>query len=106
MVAAVTATPTGGVHLTTIYDVACTGTNDNDATAYDVTKYPTEPQITYYFKFALAGQKDLKSPVFSTNAVGAAEWHDVLLGAIGSWTLTLNKTSDDSAAATATVVVS
>lgn len=104
--AAVAASPTSGVHLTTVFDVTCSGVIDNDPTAYDATKTPTEPMLTYYFKFALAGQDSLKSNVFSTNGADVAEWHDVLIPAAGSWTLTVNATADDSVKATATVVVS
>jgi hypothetical protein len=105
-VAAVAATPTSGVHLTTAFEVACTAISSNDLTAYNATLYPSSPQLTYYFKFALAGQDSIKSPVFSTNSGSVAEWHNVILPAAGSWTLTINSTADDSVKATATVVVS
>lgn len=104
--AAVAATPASGVHLNTVFDVACSAIAGNDIASYDAAKYPSSPQITYYFKFALAGSPTLKSPVFSTNAAETAEWHGVILPTAGSWTLTCNATADDSVIATATVVAS
>jgi hypothetical protein len=106
MAAAVAASPTGGASLSTAFEVSCSGVANNDATSFDSTKYPSEPQIGYYFKFALSGQNDIKSPLFSTNAGQTAEWHEVILPAAGSWTLTINKSVDDSVVATATVVAS
>lgn len=104
--AAVAATPTSGVHLNTAFHVACTAIDSNDLTAYSAALYPSSPELTYYFKFALTGQDSIKSPVFSTNAAALAEWHGVILPVAGSWTLTINSTADDSVKATATVVVS
>lgn len=105
--AAVTVTPASGsiTHLVTAVQVACSAISNNDATAYDADLYPTEPEIDYYFKFALAGQDNLISPVFSTNPDGTAEWNGVILPAAGTWTLTANLVSDDTVAATASVVV-
>ena len=105
--ATVTTTPASGsiTHLVTAVRVTCDSLANNDATAYDNTIYPTEPQISYYFKFALSGHDDLVSPIFSTNVDGTAEWNDVLLPAAGTWTLTANDASDDSVAATASVIV-
>jgi hypothetical protein len=104
--AAVAAAPTSGVHLSTAFDVSCSVVANNDAASFDSTKYPSEPEIDYYFKFALSGQDDIKSPIFSTNAAQLAEWHGVILPASGTWTLTINKSVDDSVTATASVVVS
>ena len=103
--ATVAADPTSGTALTTAFHVTCDSVANNDATAYDNTIYPTEPQISYYFKFALSGQDSLVSPIFSTNSSGIAEWPDVILPAAGTWTLTANDASDDSVAATVNVVV-
>lgn len=108
MSAAVVVSPASGsiTHLVTAVRVTCTGAPNNDSTAYDASIYPTEPQLAYYFKFAKSGQDSLVSPHFSTNSAGTAEWDDVLIPASGSWTLTLNKVSNDSVAATASVTVS
>lgn len=108
MSAAVAVSPASGsiTHLVTAVRVTCTGAPSNTATGYDPTLYPSEPAVNYYFKLAKSGQDSLKSPVFSTNPGGTAEWNDVIIPAAGTWTLTLSKVSDDTAAATASVVVS
>lgn len=105
--AAVAVTPASGsiTHLNTVVRVTCSAVSNNDATAYSTAIYPTEPQITYYFKFSLTGEDDLVSPVFSTNVDGIAAWDNVLLPAAGTWTLGVYKTADDSSVATASVVV-
>ena len=105
--ASVAVSPASGsiTHLNTAVRVTCAAVASNDAAAYDNTIYPTEPQISYYFKFALSGQDDLVSPIFSTNSAGIAEWNSVIIPAAGTWTLTANDASDDSVAATASVVV-
>lgn len=107
MSAAIVVTPASGsiTHLATVVRVTCTEVPNNDTTAFDANIYPTEPQISYYFKFSLAGQNSLISPIFSTNPGGTAEWNGVILPAAGSWTLTANDASDDSVAATASVTV-
>jgi hypothetical protein len=103
--AAVAANPTSGTHLSTVFDVSCSAIAANDTRAWDAALYPSEPQITYYFKFSLSGQDSLKSPVFSTNSEALAEWHGVILPAAGSWTLGVYGAADDGTIATATVVV-
>lgn len=105
--AAVAISPASGsiTHLSTACNVSCTSVANNTTTGYDATKYPSEPQVTYYFKLAATGQQTLKSPVFSTNPNGAAEWDSVIIPAAATWTLTVNATSDDSVIATASVVV-
>lgn len=104
---AVAVTPASGsiTHLDTVVRVTCSAAANNTATGYDAAVYPGKPQVGYYFKFAKTGQDSLKSPVFSTNADGVAEWDSVLIPAAGTWTLTLNKSADDTVAATASVVV-
>ena len=109
--ASVAVTPASGsiTHLVTAVRVTCADVANNDASSYVAPTtgagYPAEPQISYYFKFALSGQDSLISPIFSTNSAGIAEWDSVILPAAGSWTLTANKAADDTVAATATVVV-
>ena len=107
MTAAVVVTPASGsiTHLTTACRVTCTGADNNTATGYSTANYPESPQVTYYFKWAKSGQDSLKSPVFSTNPGGTAEWNGVILPTAGTYTLTLNKAADDTVAATASVVV-
>lgn len=107
MASAVHVSPASGsiTHLVTAVEVTATGAASNTATGYDTTKYPSEPALNRYFKFSLAGQDSLKSPVFNSNAAGLCEWHDVILPAAGSWTLDLCLESDNSVDATASVVV-
>lgn len=90
--------------------VTCTGVPSNDDTAYvapvDGFDYPPSPAVTYYFKLAKSGSDSLISPVFTPASDGTAEWNGVIIPAAGSWTLTVNKTVDDSVTATAGVTVS
>lgn len=105
MSAAVAATPTSGTHLSTVFRVTCSEVPSNTVTGYNADNHPASPAVNYYFKFSLAGQDDLISPVFSTNVGGTAEWNGVLLPAAGTWTLEALDASDDSQAATVNVVV-
>jgi len=107
MAAAVAISPVSGsiTAKLTACQVSCSGVSNNDSGAFDSTKYPTEPQILYYFKLSASGQPTLKSNPFSTNKDGKAEWHNVLFPAAGSWTLDLNKVTGDSNVVTAAVTV-
>lgn len=107
MSAAVVVTPASGsiTHLVTAVNTTCTGATANTTTGYDTTKYPSEPAVVYYFKWALAGQNSLYSPRFSPSESGTAEWNDLIIPAAGTWTVTLNDNADDSVKATASVVV-
>jgi hypothetical protein len=105
--AAVAISPASGsiTAIKTVCRVTCSAVANNTTTGYDPAIYPSEPQVTYYFKLASAGQPTLKSHVFSTNASQVAAWDDVVFPAAGTWTMTINKTSDDSVTATASVTV-
>lgn len=105
--ASITVTPASGsiTHLVDAVHVVCADVPNNDATAYSTAIYPTEPQISYYFAFSLTGQDTLKSPVFSTNPDGAAEWESVIIPAAGSWTVGVYDASDDSTIVTDSVTV-
>lgn len=112
MVAAVLVAPASGsvIHTTTACRVTCTGVPSNNTAAYavpdDAFDYPTEPAITYYFRFAKSGADSLISPVFTPASDGTAAWDDVIVPSAGTWTLTIRKASDNSQVATASVVVS
>ena len=105
--ASVAVSPASGsiTHLVTAVRVTCADVSNNDSTGYDTDLYPTEPQISYYFKFSLSGQDSLTSPILSTNSGGIAEWDGVILPAAGTWTLGIYDASDDSTTASASVVV-
>lgn len=108
MTAAVSITPASGsiTHLVNACQISASGLTPNDSTAYSTAVYPTEPAITYYFKLAATGHDSLKSPIFSPSSAGDAIWPgSVIFPAAATWTLTVNKVSDDSAVATASVVV-
>ena len=107
MSASVSISPASGsiTHLSTAVNVSCSGVSNNNSAAYDGSVTPSEPELDYYFKIAKTGQDNLLSPRFSTNAAGAAEWHGTIFPAAGTWTLTVNKNSDDTVVATASVVV-
>lgn len=105
--ASVAVTPTSGniTAVVTAVRVTCADVPNNTDTGYDPDNYPASPQVTYYFEFSKAGEDSLRSPVFSTNPDGSAEWNDVLIPAAGTWSLDVRKTSDDSSVANASVVV-
>ena len=108
MTAAVAIFPVSGsiTHVIDACEISATGLTVNDATAFDASKYPTEPAVTYYFKLASTGHQTLKSPVFAPDPAGKGVWPgSVIIPDAATWTLTCNKVSDDSAAATASVVV-
>lgn len=106
MAAAVHVSPASGsiTHLVDAVRVTVTGASSNDATAYNVNVYPTEPAIEYTLQFVKAGQDTLKSPVFTPAEDGTAEWNGVILPAAGTWTLNLVD-AVPSTIATASVVV-
>lgn len=108
MVAAIVVSPASGsiISKKTAVNVSVTGAASNTATGYDSAKYPASPQVAYYFKAALAGQDSLKSYPLAVDSAGAHTFPSVIFPAAGSWTVTINRVSDDGVAATDTVVVS
>lgn len=105
---AVAVAPTSGniIHTTTAVNVSVSAAASNTLTGYNASNYPASPEVRYYFKAALAGQNDLKSYQFAVDSAGAHTWYDVIFPAAGSWTVTINRVSDDGVAATASVTVS
>lgn len=85
--------------------VTVSGVPSNDATAYDETKVPTEPQLKYYIKATKSGQPTLVSHTFSTSASGGHVWDNVIFPSDGTWAVTLCYSSDDSTVVSANVVV-
>jgi hypothetical protein len=106
MAAAIAATPASGTHLITAFNFAVTGVSSNDSTAYDSTKYPSEPALVYYISVEATGQDSLVSPRFTPAEAGTFAWYDVIVPAATTWSAVLRKDSDDSSVATASVVVS
>lgn len=106
--AALTITPTSGniVSEKTNCRVVVTSQASNDTSAFNSAVYPTEPQIACYFKAAAAGKPTLKSRIFATDSTGTAAWDNVIFPAAATWTVTINKVSDDSVLATTSPVVS
>lgn len=102
---AVTCAPASPTSVLTACVIACSDVPANDHSAQDISKYPVDPQITYYFEATASGQDALKSHEFAPNG-GAHQWFDVIFPAAGSWTVALRKVSDDSSVATASVTVS
>lgn len=109
MSAALAITPASGsiTAKKTVCRINVTGAALNDATAYDATKYPTEPAVKYYLLIdAPAGTDDKKSQVFSPAPDGKFEFNNFIFDVAGSWTVRLRKAADDSDAATLAVTVS
>lgn len=108
MSAALTLTPASGSIVSTksIVRVDVTGAASNDTTGYDTTKYPTEPEIRYYIQAVASGQPTLKSYAFAPAPGGTHSLNSLVFPGAATWTVTLNKVSDDSAVATASVTVS
>ena len=76
----------------------------NDTSAFDSTKYPTEPAITYYLAFTLGGVEYGRSYVFGPNG-GAHVFNNYIFPAAGAWTVTLHRASNDASEATLAVTV-
>lgn len=105
MSAAVACYPASPVHLKDSCVLSCTEEPSNDDAAFDNTKYPASPQIVYRFRLSKAGEDDLVSEEFSTNAGGEHEWPGILFPVAGTWKLDLEDTSDDSVVDTANITV-
>lgn len=108
MVVALVLTPTSGniVSKKTAVNVQVTGAAANTSTGYNTSNYPASPEVRYYIKAALTGQNDLKSYQFAVDSSGTHTFYDLVFPAAGTWTVTVNKVSDDSVAATTSPVVS
>lgn len=107
MALTITITPASG-SITAKLTVCRITTDDvppNTSTGYDTDDYPASPAVNYYFRATLAGQDDLVSNVFSTNADGFAEWNGLIFPAAGTWDLNLCNDADDSVVADENVVV-
>lgn len=92
--------------LTDFVRVDVAGATQNDATAYDNTKYPTSPEVTYYLTFEKGGSILGKSYVFGVDEDGNHQFNNYRFPSTGSWTVRLNKASDDSSVQTQAVTVS
>jgi hypothetical protein len=107
-VAAVTITPASGsiTAAMTVCKINATSTDANDASAYNASAVPTEPELRYYFEASKSGTDSLVSHVFAPSADGDHEWDSVIFPEAGAWTLDLKDASDDSVVATTAVTVS
>jgi hypothetical protein len=85
----------------------------NDDTAYDGTEggspgtpaqYPASPEIRYYIAFLESATEYGRSYVFAPNG-GKHTFNNYIFPHAGSWTVNLNKVSDDSTEATLAVTV-
>lgn len=106
MSAAVTCTPTAPVHGASSCRIDVTGATVNDSTAYDANVYPTEPEVRYYIAFLLSSTERNRSYRFAPASDGTHSFDNFMFDTAGTWTVNLNKVSDDSTAATLSVTVS
>lgn len=60
---------------------------------------------SYILADAPVGTDDLKSHAFAVSSAGLHTWNNVILQAVGAWTLRLRKVSDNSDVATLAVTV-
>lgn len=88
----------------TVCRVTVAGAPANDSAAFDSTKYPTEPAITYYIEFVLGGVQKGKSYVFTPNG-GSHVFNNYIFPSAGAWTVNLNKVAADANVATLAVTV-
>lgn len=103
-IAASNATPVAGK---TGVNLSVTGAPANTATGYDNTKYPASPAITYYISLDKTGATQLRSPVFTPDAVnGDYLWPAVIIPSAGSWTANLRTVSNDSSVANVAITAS
>lgn len=82
-----------------------TGLTLNDSTAYDATKYPTEPEVRYYLTFEVGGAVVGKSQVFASSPDGKFTFNNYIFPKSGSYTVRLSDAADVSQA-TKSVTVS
>jgi hypothetical protein len=92
-------------HAVSAVNITVAGAAENTLTGYSTAVYPTSPEVRYYIKAVLAGQTDLKSYQFAVNSAGGHVFQDFIFPAAGTWTVTLNRVSDDGVAATSSPVV-
>ena len=104
MSVAVTCTPTSPDAASSDCVIAVSGLAANDTAAHDVTKYPMDPEIAYYFEATASGAQTLKSHAFAPNG-GAHRWMDVMFPSAGSWTVHVRKVSGDASAGNVAVTV-
>lgn len=100
----IAADPTAPVHGNPC-NITVTSQAANTATGYNTSNYPASPAIVARFRARLAGQTDLFSEYFSTNADQTHVWESVIFPAAGTWTVTL-RDSSDTQLGTASVTVS
>jgi hypothetical protein len=103
--AAITVTPTSPFAAKDACLVSVTGADENDASKYDATKYPTEPEIKAYLKFVKGGVEYGRSYIFAVSSAGKHDFSNYVFPTSGSWTVTLHDASDDSQLATQSVTV-
>jgi len=99
-------TPAAPIAVTSACRVDVTDAPVNDATAYDASKYPSEPAILYYLSFERTGSDTGKSQAFQPAADGSFTFNSYIFPDAGSWTVHLRKVSDDSSVAQTSVTVS
>lgn len=97
----------------TVCKVVVADAPDNDDTAFDGTvggsvgtplHYPASPEIRYYLAFIVNGVEQGRSYVF-TPSEGAHTFNNYIFPSAGSWTVNLNKASNDATEATLPVTV-
>lgn len=81
-----------------------TGLDLNDTSAYDATKYPTSPAVSYYLTFEVGGAVVGKSYVFSPNG-GKHSFNNYIFPSSGSYTVRVSK-ADGTSVKTQSVTVS
>ena len=86
------------------FDIA--GASENDAAAYDSTKFPSEPQIKCYLKFTKGGIEYGRSYVFAVAADGTHEFNNYVFPSSGSWSAVLCRADNDAVLKTQAVTVS
>ncbi len=103
---AITCTPEAPEATKDFCRINLTGLTLNDATAYDATLYPSEPEVRYYITFEVGGATVGKSQVFAAGPDGKFEFNNYIFPSAGSYTVRVSKAADDSSAATQAVTVS
>ena len=111
-----TPTPAAPVSVTDFVSVAVAGADAHTVTGYSGTEvstapgtpvqYPSEPAVVYYLTFEEGGVIYGKSYEFTPSTDGDHEFNSYMFPHAGSWTIRLNKASDDSSVQTAAVTVS
>ena len=96
MAAEISITPAEPTAIADACVVSVTGADANKAAGFDASKYPTEPEMRYYFAFVKGGVEYGRSYVFGVGADGQHDFVNYIFPSDGAWIVNLCDVADDS----------